>query len=81
MRKANRPAFPTYGFYEDGRSIITGGLTKREYAAILIRAGMEGGNFSTTPYHRDTGKGPIAPCAYAVREADRLLAELEKTDG
>ena len=50
MRKANRPAFPTYGFYEDGRSIITGGLTKREYAAIQIMAASAGGGRSS-PEH------------------------------
>lgn len=67
-------AYPMW--YDDGPIIrYAPGLTKREYAAIQIRAAMEApGIFGCADDSYD-----ISPAEYAVREADALLDELEKS--
>lgn len=67
MSDKDEPAFPTLN--STGESWETGGLTKREYAAIQIMAG----------FAANVGNPTLERAAQeAVRAADALLAELEK---
>lgn len=71
MSKADEPAFPTAGIQNNEESLPVGGLTKREYFAAMAMHGIiqnpGSGSVSISGIARD-----------ALRQADALLAELEK---
>jgi hypothetical protein len=72
MENGNKRAFPA-----DEHTHTDGGLTKREYLAGQIAIGLSvqaiAGN------HNSLNQMEISVPMYAVRIADALLAELEKT--
>lgn len=86
MRNRDLPAGSTSnecGSFRDesGDLIPMDGLSKREAAAIAIRAGLEasphGALLVTTPSGEERR---MSRAAYAVQEADALFDELEKAD-
>ena len=72
MRKDNgkESAFPVEYNSRTG-GIQDFGLTKREYAAIQIMAGMNIHDAIACDYHKETAR-------WAVQYADALFSELEK---
>lgn len=70
MKNRYMPAMPNSVFI-DGESMLKGGLTKREYLAGLA---MQSG---CAPCRLDDHHGRAA---WAIAEADALLAELEATN-
>lgn len=70
---------------EDGRGadfVPFDGLTKREAAAIAIRAGLEASNHGPPMVQvGDFNERRLTSAEHAVREADALFDELEKADG
>lgn len=87
MKLCDQPAFPTTGIPPILPDIHPGeppqnGMTLRTYAAIQIAAGMYAAESNEYGYS-DTGSGvphrfPMT-ARDAVKAADALLAELEKT--
>ena len=64
MKEGNRQAFPVMWEYADSET----GLTKREYFALHLRAGMmASGDWS-----------PASGAETAVKAADALIAALER---
>lgn len=82
MSNANEPAYPaieTRPAYDDERNLYAetysvGGLTKREYFAAMAMNGLLAGEY------RDTSDRQLETVSvWAVKHADALLAELERT--
>ena len=68
---ANQPAFPTYPTH-------TPGVTKREYFAALAMEGMMADGFVRDEL-AESKHCYVVHAIHAVRMADALIAELEKS--
>lgn len=81
-KQHDAPAFPILGVYDNDSGhfvpvVGSNGLTKREYFAGLVIQGMMA--HKTRTYARQIKAEYFAE--HAVRVADALLDELEKTNG
>ena len=76
MRNRNMPAYPIDA--TEGVALAIGGLTKREAAAIAIRAGDCDPPLVTVGVGEACQERRMSAAEYAVREADALFDELNK---
>lgn len=74
MRKRDEPAFPITGIQDNDESRPVGGLTKLEYTAIQVLAGILTGRYVALADE----KGRAWSASEAVKHAHALWDELEK---